>query len=161
MKLERLGEKFWGSQREFFYAPPTSVGTKKVEEIVVDEVHPSFQRVRLDFLEAGEGYLWISKVPADFEIKVGKPVEILVRMERGDIRMLPVRIAELFKRRAESWLVAIRPFDRTNYRSPANRDGANVQSMFLANCMDEESNLAFYERFLRTRTRTHPPIKLG
>lgn len=159
MRLEQLGEKFWQAQREFFYASPTSVGSRIVAKVDEDEVHLGFQMVRLDFPEAVEGGLWISRVPLEYSFKKGQRAKILVRRERRDIRMLPVVVGELFMNRVESWLVAINPFYQAKDIEPVHPNDTGIQDMFLANYMDKESNPAFYERFIREKMYTPPPFR--
>lgn len=163
MRLEKISEVLWEIPQSFFYGQPEVVGTIRIVDTTQDHERPGCLKVRLDLprTETGEDGTWVSGVSADMALGKGKIATVVVRRERRDARMLPVKVGEFFASRSESWLVAIILFDRTKHSSSDLSRDKSLNNMFSVNLMDSSSYQAFYERFLKTRTRIPPPFRVG
>lgn len=131
-----------------FFKPQESVGTMRVMDSFRDRKYfPGFDMVILDIggLSEMDESAVIYRVPRGL-VKEDQLVEVVVK--RAKVKADP-----------ESWLTAIRPFDRRLYGKPFSKSESSLQAMFSYNLKDADGSVRFYKKFFNDRLRKEPPFR--
>lgn len=130
-----------------FFKPQESVGTIKVMDSFRDRKYfPGFDMVILDIgglTELDESAV-IYRVPRGL-IKEDQMAEVIVKKAK-------------FKTEPESWLTAIRPFDRQTFGKPFTSKESELSAMFSYNLKNADGARRFFKKFFSDRLRTEPPF---
>src|SRR3972149_3137792 len=116
---------------EIFMGPPRSVGIIAVANVFDESGYPGYQTAILKLPEhpTDKRSRYVYHVPVGW-VQGGATVEVLIR------RIEPIPFMARAIERLDiitMWLTAIRPFDRTMYGKPIDRNDTVLSEMFRVN----------------------------